>query len=117
MSKKLEQNFYKNSKMKRVNLSSSVLKGSLLAEIVSDQRLPLSLQNFSFKSLLNRKIYELKKGIKLLNNVNEKKSDPGKKDETDLKKLKVEFQEKGNNSMKNEINRKLDLVDLILEHS
>ena len=75
------------------------------------------MQNFSFKSLLNRKIYELKEGIKLLNNVNEKNPDSGKKDKTDLKKLKVEFQGKENNSMKNEINRKLDLVDLILEHN
>lgn len=59
----------------------------------------------------------MKKGIKLLNNVNENNLDSGKKDKTDLKKLKVEFQGKENNSMKNEINRKLDLVDLILEHN
>ena len=44
-------------------------------------------------------------------------SDAGDKNEIKLLKLKVEFLEKKNNSLENEINSKQDLVDLILEYN
>ena len=52
-----------------------------------------------------------------MENENEKvKPDVGGKNETNLLKLKVEFLEKENNSLKNEINSKQDLVGSILEN-
>ena len=52
-----------------------------------------------------------------MENENEKvKPDVGGKNETNLLKLKVEFLEKENNSLRNEISSKQDLVGSILEN-
>ena len=70
------------------------------------------------KAYLIGEIYEIKNKIELLHDENGKvKPDAGKSKEIDFLKLKVEFLEKENYSLKNEINSKQNLIDSILKNN